>query len=360
MLYSTKENHGNYSITSYIKRGVELCSPKELLSYQRDYLPEIGWCRKMFLYLDYYCCLIKYGATVCDYFEYQFWKKRSCERKEYATKRKAQKIQNFFNVGDKEIVIDKKIFNKRFADFRSVKNFYFDESSEDEFIAFVKDCSHNVIAKPYMGASGMGIFKPDVSTEEKARKVYKDLKANGEYFIEETFVQTGILGLVNPSSVNTIRIYTLHDGNEVHLMDAFVRFGGSTECVDNIHAGGMVCEIDAKTGDVVGKGYNLMGKETCYHPISGMLLPGIKIPQWSEVVSSIMKAAELIPEIGYLGWDVAVSDDKVCIIEANEVGNLDLVQCGSQNGCLKRYQAVVETTKRNRSIIYLTSSSNRK
>ena len=348
MLNSTKENHGNYTLVTYIKRGLELCSPMEFLSYMKEYLPKRSTLKTLFLGIDYYWCLIRYGATVCDYFEYQFWKKRSCERAEYATKRKAQNIQNFFNVGDKEIVIDKKKFNKKFSRFRNIGNFYFDEGDVNDFWNFVQKYNYNVIAKPFMGASGIGIFKPNVSTFEEASKIYDELIKTDNYFIEEVFVQDGILGEVNPASVNTLRIYTLFDGKDVHVMDTFVRFGGGKDCVDNIHAGGMVCEIDVQSGYIVAPGYNLLGEKFVYHPMTKYLLPGILVPRWQEVVAMIKKAASLIPEIGYLGWDVAVSDERVCIIEANEVGNLDLVQVGGQRGCLKRYHEIVDITKANR------------
>ena len=41
MYNSTKENNGNYTISSFIKRGLELTSIKEFNRFVKNYLPEI-------------------------------------------------------------------------------------------------------------------------------------------------------------------------------------------------------------------------------------------------------------------------------------------------------------------------------
>ena len=73
--------------------------------------------------LDYYWCLARYGATVTDYFEYEFWKKRHCERKTYITMLYSRKIQKMFNKGDVEVFLDKVKFNKAYAKYRTIKSY---------------------------------------------------------------------------------------------------------------------------------------------------------------------------------------------------------------------------------------------
>lgn len=123
MYRSTKENHGKYNIATYIQRGMELCSPKEFSGFRKRYLPNQGSFKSFLMLLDYYTALIKHGATVCDFFEYQFWKKSNVERAEYVTMLFSRKIQKRYNSGDIEVFIDKVKFNKAYADFRSIKSF---------------------------------------------------------------------------------------------------------------------------------------------------------------------------------------------------------------------------------------------
>lgn len=41
MYKSTKENHGNYNLLSYLQRGVELCSIKEFNHFRKRHCPNL-------------------------------------------------------------------------------------------------------------------------------------------------------------------------------------------------------------------------------------------------------------------------------------------------------------------------------
>lgn len=294
--------------------------------------------------IDYYKSLIRHGATVSDYFEYQFWKKKNVERSEYVTMLFSRKIQNLFNKGDKTVFIDKVKFNKTYANFRSIKSLDLstDEISVEDFLSFVKACNRKILMKPLMGASGRGVYKADVSTDEKAVSLFQKIKSEGaDYMAEEIFQQTGPLHDANPACLNTVRIFTLFDGKDIYLMCAGVRIGGGNSVVDNIHSGGMVCELEKHTGIIIGPGYNLLGERFVHHPVSGVLLPGLMVPQWYKVLEIIKKAAMVSPNIGHSAWDVAVSETDVTLIEANEQGNFDLIQSCGQRGCKKDYLKVI-------------------
>ena len=125
MYRSTKENHGNYNLFAYLQRGIELCSIKEFNRFKRRYRPNLSLIGSCAMLVDYYISLVRYGATVCDYFEYQFWRKKHCERKEYITMLFSRTIQKRYNHGDKEIFIDKLRFNQIYSKFRTTKSFDF-------------------------------------------------------------------------------------------------------------------------------------------------------------------------------------------------------------------------------------------
>lgn len=295
--------------------------------------------------LDYYGSLLRYGAIVSDYFEYQFWKKTHIERSEYVTMLFSRKIQKLFNKGDKTVFIDKIKFNKTYSRFRSIKSMDLstDEFTAEDFVSFVKQCDGKILMKPLMGASGRGIFKPDVTSDEKAVSLFKEIKTGDvDYMAEELFIQTGSLHEANPSCLNTVRIFTLFNGKEVYLMCAGVRIGGGKGVVDNIHSGGMVCELEKETGTIIGPGYNLLGEKFVHHPVSGILLPGLVVPNWDKVLKVIREAAMVSPNIGHTAWDVAVSETDVTLIEANEQGNFDLIQSCSQRGCKRDYLKVIK------------------
>jgi len=174
--------------------------------------------------------------------------------------------------------------------------------------------------------------------------VYNLLSEDSSYFCEEFFAQSGPLGEVNPSSVNTVRIVTLNDTEDIHIMAAFVRFGGKGAVVDNFHNQGFGCEVDIETGIIVSGGVDKQGNRIVVHPASGKIVCGIQIPQWKKVIAMAKEAALVHPEIGFTGWDFAVSNDKINIIEANEQPNFG-IQGRTGRGVLPEYKEVMQLRK---------------
>ena len=43
----------------------------------------------------------------------------------------------------------------------------------------------------------------------------------------------------------------------------------------------------------------------------------IQLPYWKETLWMLEKAAAQIPQLGYVGWDVAITPDKPILIEGN-------------------------------------------
>lgn len=59
------------------------------------------------------------------------------------------------------------------------------------------------------------------------------------------------------------------------------------------------------------------------------IMPGYKIPLWSEVLDTINRACHNIPECRFIGWDVAITSDGVQLIEGNHnPGNVSIEYFG--------------------------------
>lgn len=343
-----KNPDGTYSKINFIKKAFQFIALRRFFILKNIHQPEWGRVKTFWAYIDSLWCLLRYGATWDDYFEYNFIEKSFFARKKYVTKLKSRKIQSIFNRhGSAECMFNKAEFNRQYSKFRTLRDFLFSDTVKyDDFYKFVIQCKRKIIAKPLFGSSGVGIFIPDVSDDEKVRQTYNLLHDDKNYFCEEYFIQTGVLHDINPSSVNTLRIYTLNVCGKVHIMGAFVRFGGKDSIVDNIHSGGISCMIDVPTGVICRPGVNLKGEEVLFHPATGKLICGIKIPQWDKIIQTVNDAALIHPEIGYTGWDLAVSADAVCLIEANEQGNFDLPQTAMGRGILPDYEKLIKSVQR--------------
>lgn len=98
MYDSTKNEDGTYSTLAFIKRGIGLCSPATLRKSISKFKLRGGTLPcSLIVFIDYYICLLKYGAIIPDYFEYQFWRMSAYERKKYITMAGNKKIKMAFN-----------------------------------------------------------------------------------------------------------------------------------------------------------------------------------------------------------------------------------------------------------------------
>jgi hypothetical protein len=123
-------------------------------------------------------------------------------------------------------------------------------------------------------------------------------------------------------SLNTLRVLTFREpGGDPEIGAALHRFGAErTGSVDNFAAGGLVAEIDPASGRLatalyVGDGNRI--RETDHHPDTGAPIAGVVVPGWPEVRATVLRAMHAFPYLRYVGWDVAVAEDGVCLIEGN-------------------------------------------
>lgn len=104
------------------------------------------------------------------------------------------------------------------------------------------------------------------------------------------------------------------------------RVGSATADVDNFHNGGVGYPLDLHTGVVYKQGVDLKGNTHTYHPSSGTLMLGFKIPNWQNLKGFVLNAARKFPQSRYIAWDVAVLEDGFEMVEGNYNGDPGLLQ----------------------------------
>lgn len=95
--------------------------------------------------------------------------------------------------------------------------------------------------------------------------------------------------------------------------------GRGTSFVDNAGSGGIGCNVDSKTAVIVCAG-DEMGNDYIYHLDTKVKLIGYKIPKWEEAVSTAIELARQVPDVHYVGWDLALTNNGWVLIEGNEDG----------------------------------------
>ena len=221
---------------------------------------------------------------------------------------------------------EKKDFNQYFQEFIKREWLYIKDTSEDDFINFSKR-HPSLIVKPMDGVEGEGVKKyclSDASTDS-LKMLYQQLSI--EDVIVEEFINQHPDMVFGNTSVNTIRTMTLlgKDGKG-HVVKAILRAGVGNTVVDNYCQGGSIYEVDVSTGIVCSYGKTKSGSLHIYHPQTNIVMLGYKIPHWDKVISISERAAEHIPEIRIIGWDVAITQDGVQLIEGNHNPDYELYE----------------------------------
>lgn len=173
---------------------------------------------------------------------------------------------------------------------------------------------------------GEGITKETVTPDTDYEALYKRLCDNKQYLVEETIKQNEQMDRLSPSSINTIRMVTLLHEGKVHFMYALVRMSNGTNCVDNICSGGMYVSIGAD--GVIHKNAYCDATGVYYeeHPFTHTRFNGFEIPMFFEAVEMCKKAALVVPQVGYIGWDVAITPTRPVLVEGNTLPSYDMCQ----------------------------------
>jgi glutathione synthase/RimK-type ligase-like ATP-grasp enzyme len=220
---------------------------------------------------------------------------------------------------------DKAVFNEKFDKYLKREWLYFGENDFEKFAEFISD-KDKIIAKPLDECCGRGIDIYHMKDYEP-KALFDLLIANKAYLIEEVVEQDDVTNSMSPSSVNTIRIITIRNGEKVTLVAGCVRVSRSGNVVDNFNAGGLSGILDINTGKIVTDGYDKFRETFVTHPDTGTKFIGFEIPMWDEVVALVTEAAKVVPEVRYIGWDVAISKKYgPLLIEGNSYPGQDVTQ----------------------------------
>ena len=193
--------------------------------------------------------------------------------------------------------------------------------------AFVGKTDQSYIIKPLNMSSGKGIKV--MSSIPEILEYVKMLRR--DVIIEELIIQDESLAEFNNSSVNTLRINTAnYDNGEVDILWPCLRIGRAGSIVDNAGSGGIFAAIDVTTGKTIAASDESRNVWKV-HPDSKCELIGYSIPRWQEAVELVKELANVIPDAGFVGWDLALTKQGWVMIEANS-GPLIIYQIAVNRG----------------------------
>ncbi len=311
----------------YIKRVLGGASFKKMFG-MIDRIHDKTGKNKVRLFFDMLGCTVKYGAGYNDYIIFEFYNMKAKERKTYLTRMKNKKLVTMLNDEKYAHIFDEKnLFDKKFAEFMGREILDIAEIDFERFKKFV-DGKESFFAKPYIGESGKGIEKINVSDFESTEKLYEYITSKEKNFgvIEEVIEQHPQAAKIYPYSLNCLRVVTLVNNGKANILYAVFKMGNNKHFVDNLESGGLACHFDLDKGEITGQGHTsaLINYEA--HPETGVKFVGYKLPFMDEVKEMALKAAMVIPEFRYVGWDICLTPNGPAIIEGNDYPAYDFPQ----------------------------------
>lgn len=283
---------------------------------------------KVKLFFDMLGCTVKYGAGYNDYIIFEFYNMKAKERKTYLTRMKNKKLVTMLNDEKYADIFDQKnLFDKKFAEFLGREVLDIADIDFDKFKRFVTG-KEEFFAKPYIGESGKGIEKIKVSDFGSTEELYEYITNKEKNFgvIEELIVQHPQAAAIYPYSLNCLRVVTLVNDNKPHILYAVFKTGNNKHFVDNLESGGLACHFDLDKGEITGQGHTSALINYDEHPETGIKFVGYKLPFMDEVKEMALKAAMVIPEFRYVGWDICLTPNGPAIIEGNDYPAYDFPQ----------------------------------
>ena len=280
---------------------------------------------KIFIFFDMILCSILYQAGYMDYYVFCFEDLKPNIRKTFITRGVNNKYIRTMNNREYYHLFDNKIeFNHLFQKFLNRDYLDLNKSSLEEFQKFTK--KHPIfMAKPVDLQCGKGIEKIEVKEKTKLKNLYQKLIENKQVLVEEYVLQHSKMNELFPYSVNTLRIVSAYKNGKTTILFRAIRIGNGKNVVDNFNHGGMYSVVNEK-GIIEKPAIDKNGVVYTEHPVTKTEIVGFQIPYFKEAIAMVKEAAKVVPEVGLVGFDIAITEKGPVMIEGNQLPGYDIYQ----------------------------------
>ena len=284
---------------------------------------------RLYILTDMAVNLLLYGISYTDYFRGDYIHLNAKEKSTFCTAKKFYKLMHYLNdqryIG---VLCDKLQFNAFFRPYLGRDFMDLRSASKEDFAEFLNK-KKTVFAKILNGEDGQGINAIDTEDVSDPNALYDELLKKGQYLVEDAILQCRELNDYNPHAVHTLRVVTLYkDGcahviaNNMRIMLNDARVIGS----NNLYF--MFKEDGTIDGNVI-DGY---GNPYTAHPLTGKEFAGLRIADFPQACQMCIEAAEKLPQVRYIGWDVAFGVNGPVLIEGNDFPAYGSYQFYKYNG----------------------------
>jgi putative polysaccharide biosynthesis protein len=186
------------------------------------------------------------------------------------------------------------------------------------------------------GAGGQLFCKPIDGGTGDGAGVVSSSALNDEFLararnivVQPLFVNHPQLDRIFSGCLNTVRLDTLVEGNDVVIGAAALKLGTGNARVDNWAKGSIAVGIELNTGRLARSGVTKaeFGRvRYIAHPNTSVIFSSVVIPDWDEVKELARRSALALLPHRSLGLDIAITPTGPLVIEANQTGDFFLLQ----------------------------------
>ncbi len=283
------------------------------------------------LFFDMLWCMARYGAGYNDYVDFEFWNLSGKQRDTYLTRLRSKKLISYMNDQSyNHIFANKAEFNRVFKDYIG-REFVDMETATDDDIRKFYEGRDKYFLKMLDLSCGDGAELKHKEDFKDADDFVKYVREKGFGTLEDVIENHPDVARLYPHSVNTMRMITLLGPDKVpHVLIAVFKMGINGRIVDNF---GLHSPVDLETGAILypcHSGDITAGIHYTEHPNTHVPLIGYRIPFVPEACEMVKRASLVIPQVRYVGWDVAITPNGPVIIEGNEYTAHDFWQLPGQ------------------------------
>ena len=231
-------------------------------------------------------------------------------------------IYRLNNYNLRHAYVDKGVYDIYFPDIvrpktivKNINGYYYDDSSAISLDEAIERCQNleRAVSKPTqegMWGSGVKVFSIQDGKLEDGTDIKTLMKSYGENFIiQEKINQHDSMALLNPTSLNTLRVLSYRQDSEVFVLYAVVRIGRKGKSVDNETAGGINADIDLTSGKILNCAYGTPSEKKIHTTDVGTVLRGFQIPSFDKVISEVKELHLRLPYFNLVGWDFGIDKD---------------------------------------------------
>ena len=266
---------------------------------------------------------LRYGIGYTDYLKGDYINLTKEQKKTFVTTKSYYKLLSYLNNPKYDACMsDKIVFNKIFNKYLHREWIDLRNTSLDEFKKFIKN-KKTIFAKPPTDFGGHGIEKIVVKDIDDIEKLYLRLRSKKLNLIEEEIVQAKELDKLNPYAVNSFRVVTLVKDHKAYILNNALRIN-----IDDAIAIGCsdaYMRLDEK-GNICSRVVDDVANVYTEHPIAKIKFDTVKVPFVKEAFDMALEAALEVPEVRYVGWDIAITEKGPVMMEGNEYPSYGLVQ----------------------------------